>query len=71
MDGKRQWFELLRKKRSRLAEQLKDPAAAGLWKSVIDKYSDNAHFVYELLQNSDDAQATSVAIHLFEDGVPT
>lgn len=69
MDGKRQWFELLRKKRSRLAEQLKDPAAAGLWKSVIDKYSDNAHFVYELLQNSDDAQATSVAIHFFDDAV--
>jgi hypothetical protein len=69
MDKKRQWFDLLRTKRGRLAEQLKDPAAAGLWKSVIDKYSDNAHFVYELLQNSDDAQATSVAIHFFDDAV--
>lgn len=63
MGEKNRWFEQLRQKRRRLADQLKDPAASGLWKSVIDKYSDNAHFIYELLQNSDDACATEVAIH--------
>lgn len=57
------WFKKLQTKRSKLAQQLKDPAAAGLWKSVIDKYADNAHFVYELLQNSDDALASSVNVH--------
>lgn len=58
------WFDQLQKKRRVLAEQLKDPAAVGLWKSVIDKYSDNAHFVYELLQNSDDAEATEVRVYI-------
>ena len=32
----------------------------GVWKSVIDKYSDQAHFIYELIQNADDAGASSV-----------
>lgn len=50
-----------------MADQLKDPAAVGLWKSVIDKYSDNAHFVYELLQNADDAEATCVKVYLGAD----
>lgn len=63
------WFDQLQKKRRVLAEQLKDPAAVGLWKSVIDKYSDNAHFVYELLQNSDDAEASEVRVYLYSDKI--
>ena len=31
----------------------------GLFRSVIDKYPESAHFVYELLQNADDALATT------------
>lgn len=65
----KQWFADLQQKRRKLAEQLKDPAAVGLWKSVVDKYSDNAHFVYELLQNSDDAKATSVRVYFDEDEI--
>ena len=63
----KEWFRLLSGKRASLAEQLKDPAAAGFWNSVVDKYSDEAHFLYELLQNSDDAQATEVHIHLHKE----
>ena len=69
MGDKHSWFEQLQKKRRVLAEQLKDPAAVGLWKSVIDKYSDNAHFVYELLQNSDDAEASEVRVYLYPDKI--
>ena len=65
----KQWFADLQQKRRKLAEQLKDPAAVGLWKSVVDKYSDNAHFVYELLQNSDDAKATSVRVYFDDDEI--
>lgn len=34
----------------------------GIWNSVIDKYPESAHFVYELLQNADDAEATEVNV---------
>ena len=36
----------------------------GVWSSIIDKYPETAHFVYELLQNADDAEATEVHIIL-------
>lgn len=39
----------------------------GLFRSVIDKYPETAHFVYELLQNADDANATAVDIVLKQD----
>ena len=63
------WFKQLQSKRRVLANQLKDPAAIGLWKSVIDKYSDNAHFVFELLQNSDDADASKIRVYFYEDSI--
>ena len=34
----------------------------GIWNSVIEKYPESAHFIYELLQNADDAEATKVYI---------
>ena len=39
----------------------------GLFKSVVDKYPESAHFIYELLQNADDANATKVNILLKHD----
>ena len=42
-------------------------AFRGIRQSVVDKYSDTGHFVYELLQNADDAFATEVTIVLKED----
>lgn len=62
-------FQKLYDKRARLFAQLSDPAAVGIWKMVVDKYSDQAHFLYELLQNADDAGATDVRIYLNESGL--
>ncbi len=39
----------------------------GYWDSVVDKYSDQAHFIYELLQNADDALARNAHFELFDD----
>lgn len=39
----------------------------GIWKSVIEKYPETAHFIYELIQNADDALASEVTIFLFKD----
>ena len=41
----------------------------GLWRSVTDKYKEKAHFVYELLQNADDAQASEATFQLLDDHV--
>ena len=41
----------------------------GLWRSVTDKYKEKAHFVYELLQNADDAQASEATFQLLDDRV--
>lgn len=41
----------------------------GIKRLLTDLYPDNAHFVYELLQNSEDAQATEVRFILKEDGI--
>lgn len=60
-------FEKLTKKRQKTAEALNDPSVSGFKKSVVDKYSDQAHFIYELLQNADDVGATSVSFELRED----
>ena len=39
----------------------------GLKDSVVDKYSDQAHFIYELIQNADDVGATYVTFSLYDD----
>jgi len=41
----------------------------GVQRSVVDKYSDQAHFIYELLQNADDVKATSVRFRVEQDGL--
>lgn len=60
-------FDKLSKHRRSLAKQLKDPAVSGLWNMVVDKYSAKAHFIFELLQNADDAEATCVRILVKKD----
>lgn len=42
---------------------------AGVKKIIVDNYSDSAHFVYELLQNADDAKATEIKFELQEDSL--
>ena len=41
----------------------------GIRRLLTDLYPDNAHFIYELLQNAEDAQATTVRFVLKQDGV--
>ncbi len=50
--------------RRKVAETLANPATIGLWNLIVDKYSGKAHFVYELLQNADDAGARNVRLIL-------
>lgn len=52
------WFEALTKDREENARTLEKPSMRGVRDGVVEKYSDQAHFVYELLQNADDAGAT-------------
>ena len=53
------FFWALSKDRDESAKVLKKPSMRGIQNSVVEKYSDQAHFIYELLQNADDARATS------------
>ena len=41
----------------------------GIRRLLTELYPDNAHFIYELLQNAEDARATKVCFILREDGV--
>jgi hypothetical protein len=62
------YFKVLSDKRAREAELLENSFALhGIKDSVVEKYSDQAHFVYELLQNADDAKATKACFTLFKD----
>lgn len=44
---------------------------SGDWAGVVDllahQYSDKTHFIFELLQNADDAEATAVVFNLYDD----
>jgi hypothetical protein len=63
------WFEKLYESRNTIANTLKDSFAIGnIWNSVVEKYSDQAHFIYELLQNADDVLATKAYFNLAVDG---
>lgn len=53
------FFTALSKDRADSADMLEKPSMRGIKNSVIEKYSDQAHFIYELLQNADDAHATT------------
>ena len=57
-------FDKLHEESKKAFSMFNKRAYRGVWKSVIDKYPDTAHFIYELLQNADDAQATEVTILL-------
>jgi hypothetical protein len=41
----------------------------GVYKSIVDKYPDPIHFVYELLQNADDQTASEVSFTLNRDSL--
>jgi len=60
-------FKELRKTKQQDWETFSKREYVGVWKSVIEKYPETAHFIYELLQNADDALATEASILLCKD----
>ena len=60
------YFDALTIDRKKIADVLDAPSVRGFKKGVIDKYSDQAHFIYELLQNADDVAASDVRFSLRE-----
>lgn len=68
-DEQKRWFLLLTKDREDSAKTLEKPSMRGIKNSVVEKYSDQAHFIYELLQNANDAKATKAYFLLKEDGL--
>lgn len=58
----RELFEALHASRLDAIKVFNRREFRGVWNSIIDKYPEAAHFVYELLQNADDAEATEVLI---------
>lgn len=61
------YFAALSKDRAESADTLEKPSMRGIKNSVVEKYSDQAHFIYELLQNADDAKATTARFVLKPD----
>ena len=59
-----EWFAELAADRAESARVFMKPSNIGVWRAIIDKYSDQAHFIYELLQNADDAGATKAKFKL-------
>jgi hypothetical protein len=53
------YFQRLTQIRTDGADLLGQRFLRGMWDGIVKKYSDQAHFVYELLQNADDAGANS------------
>ncbi len=63
-DEQKAAFESVTAHRRAISTALQDPVVVGIWKNVVDMYAGRAHFVYELLQNADDANATTVWFEL-------
>lgn len=61
------YFKELTKDRSESADTLDKPSMRGARDNVVDKYSDQAHFIYELLQNADDVGAKEAFFELKSD----
>ncbi len=58
----RKLFDELHRSRLEDFKTFNKKSYRGIWNSVIEKYPETAHFIYELLQNADDAEATEVYI---------
>src|SRR6516164_4420268 len=62
------WFEeLSRNRREWVNATRRNNFEAGIRGSTVDKYADPAHFLYELLQNAEDQEATWVRFVLEPD----
>lgn len=66
----REWFKQLNTKRSEDAKTFNHLDYIGIWHTIIQGiYSEQAHFVYELLQNAEDVKATSARFVLKKHGL--
>jgi hypothetical protein len=61
------FLEIVRGKRQELANVLSNDDYSGIRELVEDLYHDRAHFLFELLQNAEDAGATEVWFYLQPD----
>jgi hypothetical protein len=68
-EQEKEYFEKLVRDREDSAQTLEKPSMRGVKNSVVEKYSDQAHFIYELLQNANDAQATKSEFSLTVEGL--
>jgi signal transduction histidine kinase len=62
-------FKKLQENRREAADILERPSLKGVKYSVVEKYSEQAHFIYELLQNADDVKAKNVKFILDKEGL--
>lgn len=65
MNEEHKFLKKVRDHRNNLASTLKD--YPGIWEHFEDFYPDDAHFIYELLQNAEDENATLVSFSLEND----
>lgn len=61
------YFSKLTEEREGIVLALEKPVLKGVHDSVIEKYSGKPHFIYELLQDADDAGATEARFVLYPD----
>lgn len=62
------WFtELYNDRQSFVEISRKNDFEHGIWQSTVDKYAEPDHFVYELLQNAEDQEATEVTFELLKE----
>lgn len=62
-----EWFNKLSNLRNDLRQTTRDNNADAIWQYIAGHYSEQAHFIYELLQNADDCNATKVEFELMPD----
>lgn len=65
-----QWFSALTAKRRNAVNVLKDEGLINIFVThIVDTYRESAHFIYELIQNADDVQATKARFQLQKGGL--
>lgn len=68
-EKEQQLFDILREDKLDDLRTFSKSSNRGMWKSIIDQYPESAHFIYELLQNANDAKATYAKIVINRQGV--
>ena len=61
--------ELVNNRKQLIEVHKKNKFTNGIHNLLTDMYPDTAHFIYELLQNAEDMNATEVYFHLYSDGI--